>query len=555
MNRNTNAHFELAPHAEIERSSFHRDCSCKTSFNVGELIPIYVDADIMPGDTFDIEVSKVTRLQTLITPVMDNLYLDTYWFFVPHRLVWEHWRNLMGENTESAWIPETSYSVPYLTPPAKGWDTGTIADYFGLPIKNTIGHVNALPFRAYALICNEWFRDENLQDPIVVPTNDSGVIGSNGSNYITDLAKGGKPFIACKYHDYFTSALPSPLKGEELSLLSGIAPVIPNVVDAANIFGDAFLTEGELVPMQMQQLNNDGDFETAPQGNIAMNGLGQVVAGANSTSNRGSIVPTNLFARLDLADQLTINSLRQAFAIQRILEKDARSGTRYIELIRSHFGIESPDARLQRPEYLGGNRVPFNIEQVTQTSSTDSTSPLGSQAGWSQTNDYSNDVHKSFTEHGTLMCLVCARYDHSYQQGIERQWTRETRFDYYWPALAHIGEQAIKTNEIYSRGEIYKDKVFGYQEAWAEYRFKPNYVTGEMRSNIPNSLDVWHFADDYDSLPMLSAEWIVEDKSNVDRVLAVNSSVSNQIFGDFFFNVTATRPMPLYSIPGLLDHF
>lgn len=562
-NRNSEAHFELAPQAEIERSTFDRSCDIKTSFNVGELIPFYVD-EVLPGDTFQIETSKVARLQTLITPVMDNLYLDTYYFFVPNRLVWEHWQEFCGENKTSSWYEAVERSIPKIYFPENGWNVGTIADYMGIPVNvvpdNEEIAINALPFRAYALIFNEWFRDENLQDPLVVPVNDADRAGSNGDG-LSDVALGGKPAIANKYHDYFTSCLPSPQKGPDVSFLDGMVPV--------KTYYEKLVTQS-YTPMFM---NQTGATDKNMSGFLAAdyNTNGRIYYGDEPSAYTSSMplgYPTNLYVDLSEAKTkydygtmtdwypLSINSLRQAFQIQRLFEKDARGGTRYIEILKSHFGVTSPDARLQRPEYLGGNRVPFDIQQVLQTSSTDATTPQGNVSGWSQTNDSNYDVEKSFVEHGYIIGLMCARYDHSYQQGIEPMWTRDTRFDFYWPALAHLGEKAVYTREIYCQGELENwHDVFGYQEAWAEYRYKPNYITGQMRSKANGSLDIWHFGDNYNSAPSLSAEWIQEDKSNVDRALAVQSGVANQIFIDIYVRNKCTRAMPLYSIPGLIDHF
>lgn len=582
-NRNTNARFELAPQVEIERSTFDRSSNVKTSFDVGQLVPFYVD-EVLPGDTFEISTAKVTRLQTLITPVMDNLYLDTYYFFVPNRLVWEHWREFMGENTLSYWTPTVEYTIPQIATPTDGWNVGTTADYFGIPtgIPATImPSVNALPFRAYALIWNEWFRDENVQTPVLINKGDSTVQGVNAGSYVADGAL-GMVLNANKYHDYFTSCLPAPQKGPDVLLpLGDKAPVVP--------YGEYVPTESlqEISSTGFQPLrwlnivkDSAGDPKTITQdmydkGTLLYNGIypvdndisyGGDTLGARTKiysllANQGSpsqdygyFFPANLYANLQQTTGATINQLRQAFAIQRLYEKDARGGTRYIELIKAHFGVESPDARLQRPEYLGGNRVAFNIEQAMQTSSTDATSPLGTLAGWSQTVENSTDVYKSFTEHGYIIGLCCARYDHSYQQGINRMWSRQDRFDFYWPALAHLGEQAVFTKEIYAGVSDYDD-VFGYQEAWAEYRYKPDTITGEMRSQYAQSLDIWHFADYYNSEPNLSAQWMFEDKSNIDRTLAIPSTTSNQIFGDIQVSCKVTRPMPLYSIPGLIDHF
>lgn len=553
MNRNVESHFALNPtRIDMSRSTFDRSSSVKTSFNAGDIVPFFLE-EVLPGDTFNVKSSKVVRMQTLLTPMMDNVYLDTYYFFVPNRLVWEHWKQFNGENTESAWIPETTYEVPQITSPADtGWNVGTIADYFGIPTGVPNLSVSALPFRAYALVMNEWFRDQNLQDPLVVPVDDATVAGVNSGTFVTDVSKGGKPFVAAKYHDYFTSALPSPQKGPDVTIpvaQAGSYPVVSlagvnnnSLSTAPLIFGEYLRNSGSVVERPFDRLSIDTYSSSTP------------VSWVNSVN---SAAPTNLMAIADgNAAAATINQLRIAFQIQKLYERDARGGTRYIEILKSHFGVTSPDARLQRPEYLGGNRVPININQVVQQSGTGagSSTPQGTVVGMSQTTDSHSDFIKSFTEHGFILGVMVARYDHTYQQGVDRMWSRKSRFDYYWPVFANIGEQAIKNKEIYADGSAKDDEVFGYQEAWADYRYKPNRVTGEMRSQYAQSLDVWHLADDYDKLPSLSDEWIREDKSNIDRVLAVQSSVSNQFFADIFIQNRATRPMPLYSVPGLIDH-
>ena len=544
MSRNVNSRFGLNPNISIGRSTFDRSCSVKTSFNVGDVVPFFVD-EVLPGDTFNVRTSKVVRLQTPITPFMDNLYLDTYYFYVPNRLVWEHWRELNGENTQSAWIPTTEYEVPQITAPESGWQVGTIADYMGIPTGIGNLSVNAMPFRAYSLIMDEWFRDQNLQDPLNIPVNDTTVVGSNGDNYITDCAKGGKPFVAAKYHDYFTSCLPSPQKGPDVTI--GLTGNVP-------IYGD-----GNPFVMSRKDSSADGTYAVTLQNSTAMS-VGSSLGGSASAYApvKDELSDFNgtmgLVADMSMLSATTINQLRMAFAVQKLYEKDARGGTRYIEILKTHFGVTSPDARLQRPEYLGGNRVPIQVNQVVQTSETTDKSPQGATTAYSQTADSHQDFTRSFVEHGFLIGLCVARYDHTYQQGLERLWSRKDRFSYYWPVFANIGEQAVLNKEIYAQGTEEDEEVFGYQEAWADYRYKPSRVSGEMRSSYQASLDVWHLGDDYASLPSLSPTWIREDKSNVDRVLAVTSKVSNQLFGDFYIQNRTTRPMPLYSIPGLIDH-
>lgn len=562
MNRNTESHFSLNPtRIDMSRSTFDRSSSVKTSFNVGDLVPFYID-EVLPGDTFKLKTSKVVRMQTLLTPMMDNVYLDTYYFFVPNRLTWNHWKEFNGENTESAWIPQTEYEVPQLTAPSGGWQVGTIADYFGLPTGVSGLSVSSLPFRAYALIVNEWFRDQNLQDPLVIPLDDASVEGVNTATFVTDVAKGGKPFICAKYHDYFTSALPAPQKGPDVTIPVSAGSNLP-VVGNGNALA---LTGSTAAPLtKARYIDDSGSLyvrsftmpvATGYQQSASTVSGDRLTLGVPTASQFGDdLSKSGLIAINDGAVSMaTINQLRLAFQIQKMYERDARGGTRYIEILKSHFGVTSPDARLQRPEYLGGNRVPININQVIQQSSTTSTSPQGNVSGQSLTTDSHYDFTKSFTEHGFVIGLMVARYDHTYQQGIERMWSRKDRFDYYWPVFANIGEQAIKNKEIYAQGNAKDDEVFGYQEAWADYRYKPNRVTGEMRSAYAQSLDVWHLGDDYNALPSLSDSWIREDKANVDRVLAVTSSVSNQLFADIFVANRTTRPMPMYSIPGLIDH-
>lgn len=546
MSRNQNSRFATNPtNLDISRSKFERSHTVKTSFNVGDIIPFYVD-EVLPGDTFQIDTSKVVRLQTPITPFMDNIYLDTYYFFVPNRIVWEHWKQFQGENTESAWLPTTEYTVPQITAPDGGFAEGTIADYFGIPTKVPGLSVNALPFRAYALICNDWFRDQNLCDPLNIPLSDATVVGVNTGNFVIDVAKGGLPYKAAKYHDYFTSALPAPQKGEDVGIgLVGFADVYGSGQSPLMGRNDTTLPVG----------NNKLGVRDAVVGNPALT-FGTVTAETHeaffATKDAGGS-PLGL-ADLGTASAVTINELRLAFQMQKLLEKDARGGTRYIEILKSHFGVTSPDARLQRPEYLGGNRVPISVSQTIQTSQTTQESPLGDTGAYSVTVDSHSDFTRSFTEHGFVIGLMVARYDHTYQYGLERQWSRKTRFDYYFPVLANIGEQAIKNKEIFATGTKSDDEVFGYQEAWADYRYKPSRVTGEMRSNSGKTLDFWHIADKYAELPKLSAAWIFEDKSNVDRVLEVTSQVANQLFADIYIRNYTTRPMPLYSIPGLVDH-
>lgn len=557
MNRNTNSHFALNPtRIDMSRSTFDRNSSVKTSFNVGDIVPFYVD-EVLPGDTFDIDTSKVIRMPSLLTPIMDNLYLDTYYFFVPNRIVWQHWKELMGENNESAWIPTTEYEIPQITAPSGGWSIGTIADYMGVPTGVSGLSVNALPFRAYALICNEWFRDENLCDPLNIPLTDATVAGVNTGTFVTDVAKGGLPYKAAKYRDYFTSCLPAPQKGPDVTI-----PVSSGANYPVRSMPDLVPDYQNQSQLQVYGQNYNGTSVPTTQLSTASMYRPQNATNPNFTVNQSfePATPPGYFANLwaindGAVSSATINQLRLAFQVQKLYERDARGGTRYIEVLKSHFGVTSPDARLQRPEYLGGNRIPIVISEINQTSGTSANStPQGNPSGQSRTTDVHSDFKKSFVEHGFIIGVMVARYDHTYQQGLERFWSRKGRLDFYWPVFANIGEQAVLNKEIYAQGSKTDDEVFGYQEAWADYRYKPNRVTGEMRSQAPQSLDVWHLGDDYSKLPSLSDSWIQEDSAVVNRVIAVSEENSNQLWADIFIKNKCTRAMPMYSIPGLIDH-
>lgn len=548
-NRNTESHFSQIPRANIRRARFKRDYSNTTTINEGDIVPIYVD-EVLPGDTVSLTQNSLVRMATPIYPVMDNCYMDIYYFFCPNRLVWEHWENLMGQNDDSYWAPKTEYSVPQLTAPSGGWKQGTIADYMGIPTKVSNISINALPFRAYARIWNEWFRDENLQQPVYQTTGDSTTNGNNlEPNNIYSAIGGGKPSKAGKMHDYFTSCLPEPQKGEASAVPIDIALNAEVITTARShdIGGTALFwkpVSGNATANRNYQIG--ASFVTAEYG----------VAEAAGTFNEGNapllIAPSNLELRENnTATSISINELRQAIAIQHILEADARGGTRYTELLKNEFGVTSPDSRLQRTEYIGGNRIPINISQVIQQSATDTTSPQGNTAAYSLTTSRNKMMSYSATEHGYILGLAVIRVDHSYQQGLRRMWSRKRRFDFYHPMLANLGEMEVLNKEIYCQGNETDDDVFGYQEAWADYRYHPNMVTGEMRSNYDQSLDAWHYADYYKKLPVLSSEWIQEGKENIDRTIAVQSEISHQFIANFYFDQTWTRPMPIYSVPGL----
>lgn len=563
--------FARVPVIEKPRSIFKRPCTHKTSFNVGDLIPVYSDI-IYPGDTVKMRTSKVVRLQTMLTPIMDNMYLDTFWFFVPLRLVWIHAKEFFGENSSSSWIPSVTYRVPSISAPSGGFNTGTLADYFGLPVGVQWSNTDprrpmALPFRAYAAVCNEFFRSENITDPLNIPTGDSNQTGSNGSSYINDVANGGMPFKVAKFFDRFTGCLPSPQKGPAVSfpvVSSSYAPVGTR----ANSGTHSGTGWNETV-MRFRNVDGTDPLVTPSHAPLILSGIGTGTSRRYEASATDGFVqlngnpiafkdiyPTNLWADLNQSfSSVTVNQLRLAFQLQRYYEAIARSGSRYIELIKGLFGATSEDARLQRPEYLGGNRIPIQIHEVINTAQA-TNDYLGDLGAMSHTSDVHYDFEKSFSEHGILLGLACVRYDHSYAQGIERYWSRLDREDWYIPQFANIGEQPVYQDEICATAtNLASATVFGYQEAWSDLRYKMDRVSGEMRPGISNTLASWHLSDYYSSAPTLSDSWLREDKTIVDRVLAVGSSVSNQLFGDFYFDATYTRVLPMYSVPGLIDHF
>lgn len=545
MNRNAEQHYSQVPHANVPRARFKRDYSLLTTINEGDLIPIYCD-EVLPADTAKIDLNALMRMSTPLYPVMDNCYCDFYFFFVPSRLLWEHFENLMGQNDSTFWAEKVEYTTPKTTAPTGGWNVGTLADYFGIPTGVENLQVNSLPFRAYAKIWNEWFRDENLQQPVTMSKTDATTTGSNAGAALTDAEAGGLPLKVCKYKDYFTSCLPSPQKGEAVTLpMTGSVPI-----------GFYNPSTGDVTTKtnKMKAIASEVGIETNPfyanywdmgDGPYRDKGL------ALTASSNGTTGGINLGADLSNATAATINELRQAIAVQHILERDARTGTRYKEILQGAWGVTSPDARLDRSEYIGGYRLPININQVIQTSSTDSTSPQGNTAAFSMTTMSRNMATYSATEHGFIIGLAAVRVDHSYQQGLSRLWTRSTRFSYYDPMLANLGEQAILNQEIYAQGNAQDEEVFGYQEAWADYRYRTNMITGEMRSTYAQTLDAWHYADKYEELPKLSSDWIKEGRQNIDRTIAVESQNSHQFICNFYFDQTWTRAMPIYSIPGL----
>jgi len=523
----------MIPKADIPRSKFDCQSTHKTTFDAGYLVPVYVD-EVLPGDTFNLNMTAFARLSTPLYPIMDNMHLESFFFFVPNRLIWSNWQKFMGQQNNPS--DSISYVVPQQVSPTNGYAIGSLQDYMGLP---TVGQVDtgrtvthgAFWTRAYNLIYNEWFRDENLQNSVVVDTGD----GPDTVTNYTLLRRG-------KRKDYFTSALPWPQKGASVSLPLGTTAPIKGQFQVTNAAGTA----------------NAGFI-------AASDGSGRVTLGGSSgfaSSDTLYTKPTAtnaLYADLSAATAATINQLRQSFQIQKLLERDARGGTRYTEIIRSHFGVISPDARLQRPEYLGGGSTSININPIAQTSGTNAsgtTTPLGTLASMGTGLAHNHGFTQSFVEHGVILGIVAVRADLTYQQGLQKMWSRSTRYDFYFPAFATLGEQAVLNKEIYVTGDTAQDDgVFGYQERWAEYRYYPSRISSLFRSTAAGTIDGWHLAQKFTALPTLNTTFI-QDTPPLSRALAVGSSANGQQFiFDSFFDVKKARPMPMYSVPGLIDHF
>lgn len=512
--------------------------------NAAKLIPIYVD-ELLPGDSVKINLSSLVRMSTPIFPVMDQAYMDIYFFAIPERLVYDNWAELMGENKTDYWTQDVEYEMPTIkNNQTGGWQKGSIADYMGIiPGKNL--EVRADFFRAYTLVYNSWFRDENVVEPQHLYTDATNRTITDEQVDAEQAEFGLKPCSVAKFADYFTTALPNAQKSDPVRIPLG---TVAEVYTGTELHGNP-----ENVGIHYRKANGD----LLPGSGLINSGLTTegYEAGFEGVSPGNflyNIRPDNLYTDLSNATSATINQLRQAFAVQKLFERDAIGGTRYTEMIRAHFGVTSPDARQQRPEYIGGKRIRINVSQVIQQSSTDATSPQGNTAAYSLTVDRSDMVKYSSTEHQIIMGLACIRTDHTYQQGLARMWGRRKRLDWYFPVFANLGNQYIRNEEIYAQGTDEDKQAFGYQEAWAEYRYAPSRISGEFRSTYAQSLDSWHYGDEFDSLPTLSKDFIEETDANILRTLAVQDQ--DQFICDFYFEQIWTRPMPVNSVPGLIDH-
>lgn len=569
--------FSDAPAMYMRRTKFDRSHVYKTTFDSGKLIPVFVD-EVLPGDTTRMSVNYFARLATPIKPIMDNIYLDWFFFFVPNRLVWEHWQNFCFEQEDPG--DSTDYVIPTVTAAANSDNNyvGSLWDYFGLPVNtsNNISGVSALPFRAVYLIWNEWFRDENLQKSVKIQKGDVNEIldSSRASDQPSWVFSSGSTVVsghACpprgKRHDYFTSALPWTQKGPGVSIgLAGTASIVDpspgsgfllhstnDQLAAISAYGgDASSSGGKRSASGSGSItfNRGSGSEWSNVGGFAGNSSDRITMSAQAASN---YLGNDSYVDLDTSSIFTINSLRTAFQMQKFYERLARGGSRYTEVLRSFFGVVSPDARLQRPEFLGSFTKMVNVNPIAQTSATDNTSPQGNLSAYGVTAAKFHGFTKSFVEHGYIIGFVCARADLTYQQGINKMWLRSTVYDFYWPTFAHLGEQAIELREIYAQGTEADTTVFGYQERYAEYRYKPSQITGKLRSSVTGgNLDVWHLSQFFSNAPTLNEEFITENPP-IERIIAVPSEP--EFLLDIGFRYTTVRPMPMFGTPGLVDHF
>lgn len=611
MNRNTPLKFGAIPQINHPRAKFDLSHSITLTLDTGEIVPFEIQ-EILPGDTIQIDIAGIIQMMTPVVPVMDQAICDIYYFYIPRRLTWDHWEEFMGQNDDE-WTQTTEYEIPQIEAPYGGWEIGSIANYMGVPAYVDNISIDAQYLRSYAKVYSDWFRSENLQKSAHFYTDDTTRTGNNGTNYVTDVEMGGMCAKACKLPDYFTQALPEPQKGPDVLIpLGSTAPVSGNAYirsawNHENKYAapirtttDEILANTDTQPLKFRRLEDaayspgTGDYRNIvgrisdESRKVLTTQTDTITQGGEPTSDI-PIFPSNLWADIynpmyigtyetqaggtgglaaDLSDATaaTINELRTAFALQRYFEAQAMYGSRYIETLKALFGVTSSDARLQRSEYLGGMRFDINMGQVLQTSSTDTTSPQGNRAGFSVTNVRDSLFTKSFEEHGILLGVMVVRTRHTYQQGINKILSRKKMEDFYNPYFAHLGNLPILNKELYAQGSDvinpqtgnpYDDEVFGYQEAWAEYRYIPNRVSGYIQSIAKDhggSLDIYSYVDDYASMPHLDKNWIIEPKENVDRTLAVSSSLTHQFIADFFIREYATRCMPVYSTPGLIDH-
>ena len=595
MNRETQAHFAQIPSMDISRSKFDRSFIHKSSCNTGELVPIYVDCDIVPGDTVTMRVADLIRMTTPITPVMDELKADFYFFFVPNRLVWDNFKKFMGENDTAPWIQTSEYQIPQILILNNGAgiingklvstvQKGSVLDHMGIPTTNkwkkyaaTVTDPNteettkrrisitALPARAYTLIWNEFFRSESLQNPCNIQKNDTNVqiINTNISTWASDPEsawtsnsfKGGLPCLkVCKTFDYFTACLPAAQAGPDVTLpMNGTAPIKTEAFKA-DYNGETYTYGQDSDDLYMKRLSTQSENPNLTYVEKIADDMTPSGTSTDSWYLGETTTGGKLIADLSEATGATINQLRTAFAIQKWQEREARGGQRYIEMVRSHFNVTNPDFRLQRPEYLGGFTHQISMNQVTSQGNDTTGEPLGTTGAYSLTTHKEGDVFShSFTEHGILMGLMCIRQNqHTYQQGINRMWLKKDRFDFYTPEFANLGETYVKEIELYAQGTDEDNEAFGYQERWAEMRYMPDIITGSMRSDYPQSWDIWHYGDYYEEKPVLGNKWIQETDANVLRTLAVQDE--DQFKYDIYFGAIYTRPLPVFSIPGLLDH-